>query len=568
MSRAQLSAFFGLFLALPLTGAIADTSSVSSVAGPGTALSPDECDVSAAPGSSNACVGVAGNAVQNTTVSSSSCGTSTSCFDGARSDAGQSAKAPIDVWNFCRYVDNKSDSAVFVPFRSAMEWAAFRTNPPASLVSLVDCSRPMPKPWNASWLVALPPYAGSGCGDDNSQGVGTPNVYVRYLSPSSPPGWVLENNSFTCHKAAYGFTRINSQVVWTGLDSDNYNPSWTPTVYYGPDVTLAASPNPVVVGSPITLTWTTSTGDPKKTPASEGTSPVILNETLWTTPAFSVEPSWTTASLQLAGVGTTTPSVPNPKQIYSITATGNYKTAAGEIKSISSTAYVNVNVIPNTCTATTIFGDMCSTPQPGKAHAYLYDLSSYGTGYQTFDTPDRVDTRPPEFPTASISHLTRQDRLPPPMEFYTNTIDIPGRVWTAGFPGYPQLQAWFGVCYDGGYVVNESDTQNYTIYTLVDDAVAIWIDGNLLGQNITSYDQTSLFDYGLSFALSNADPHPPVPWNVSLAPGKHRVLVKYVQMWPDYLGLQVWAVPAGQTFNGSAAQIMGLVDPPGPYMCP
>jgi|GEM_PF-5571592 len=63
---------------------------------------------------------------------------------GARSDPGEAFGA-IDVWGYCRYIDNISPStksvSIFVPFRSKLEWTAFIKNAPADVVNLVHCAR-------------------------------------------------------------------------------------------------------------------------------------------------------------------------------------------------------------------------------------------------------------------------------------------------------------------------------------------------------------------------------------------------------------------------------------------
>ena len=61
-------------------------------------------------------------------------------YDAARADPGM-AGPPIDVWNFCRYVDNYGTNSLFVPFRTSPEWVAFVNHREPGL-TLVTCSRP------------------------------------------------------------------------------------------------------------------------------------------------------------------------------------------------------------------------------------------------------------------------------------------------------------------------------------------------------------------------------------------------------------------------------------------
>ena len=67
-------------------------------------------------------------------------------YCGAKSDA-PSAVAPIEAWDICRWVDNTSPSAIFVPFRTSLEWTAFIKAAPTLLggnnnVNPVGCALP------------------------------------------------------------------------------------------------------------------------------------------------------------------------------------------------------------------------------------------------------------------------------------------------------------------------------------------------------------------------------------------------------------------------------------------
>ncbi len=68
----------------------------------------------------------------------------TAGFDGVRLDASaDKSKTPVWAFNTCRYVDNASASALFVPLKSVQEWLAFIANPPAK-VSFAGCCEPRP----------------------------------------------------------------------------------------------------------------------------------------------------------------------------------------------------------------------------------------------------------------------------------------------------------------------------------------------------------------------------------------------------------------------------------------
>jgi len=70
----------------------------------------------------------------------------TTSYSGLRSNAGWTALTPIDVFNYCRYVDNSSTNGFFVPFNSAMEWSAFMKNFPTNSLWLTHCARPYDYP--------------------------------------------------------------------------------------------------------------------------------------------------------------------------------------------------------------------------------------------------------------------------------------------------------------------------------------------------------------------------------------------------------------------------------------
>lgn len=63
-------------------------------------------------------------------------------FWGGRSDPGM-ASGPVDVFGTCRYIDNiSSGTAVFVPFRSQLEWSKFLAGFPSAYISVATCARP------------------------------------------------------------------------------------------------------------------------------------------------------------------------------------------------------------------------------------------------------------------------------------------------------------------------------------------------------------------------------------------------------------------------------------------
>jgi len=186
---------------------------------------------------------------------------------------------------------------------------------------------------------------------DSPDGVETPSKYVRfYQPPVQPPTWPVVTNPFTCHLSENGFTTINSNIIWTGLDADTHGAvDWTPTVNYGPDLTLTASDNLVGAGEKVTLTWLAATGVATTINATEEASPYELNEERSTTDASYIAPSWTTKVLPLSG----------SDDVYPTTTTTYTVEAIGE-NGVSSVAQITIRTC--NCSITYVSGfDACPT---------------------------------------------------------------------------------------------------------------------------------------------------------------------------------------------------------------
>lgn len=215
--------------------------------------------------------------------------------------------------------------------------------------------------------------------------------------------------------------------------------------------------------------------------------------------------------------------------------------------------------------ATTVFGSTCPPSNPsGKAHAFLYQLTPV-------TNPQGAGGL-----SGSVNLIKSSNRIPQ-LEFYTTEINVPARQWTLGFPGYPQLNQWFGVCYDGGF--NVPTAGRYTIVTIADDGVVVWIDGVLINDN---EDFLGNHEFGNGYGDIQTGPYFSggdggeagiASKPVYLTAGLHDVIVKYWQGWPYYLGVQVWAIPSSR-FNKSRgyprdADLMQLVGAPnGTLNCP
>lgn len=217
------------------------------------------------------------------------------------------------------------------------------------------------------------------------------------------------------------------------------------------------------------------------------------------------------------------------------------------------------------------FGSFCSgtppvVPPNNGAHGYFYNLTPIqdpnGSGYVA-----TVGAYAGMKVDGSMSLLNSQSVIPN-LNLYATQVNVPDQPWTQGFPGFPNLQEWFGACYDGAW--SAPTAGSYTFVTLVDDAIAIWIDGVLVGENDDGTIHQSLA------ATNNGEPgnHVPVGFlPVALTAGPHSVKIMYYEGWPTALAAQVWVLPAGTSFvagtTPSDANVMQISSPIGGALaCP
>lgn len=108
------------------------------------------------------------------------------------------AQTPIDVHSRCRYFDNVNSNSYFVPFKSSLEWQAFRSHLPAG-VSETHCARPFSGQNMAQGLYFGPTSALFAMGDTGDPV--TANVSLPYwrTGASWPP------SSGTCSNASHTF---------------------------------------------------------------------------------------------------------------------------------------------------------------------------------------------------------------------------------------------------------------------------------------------------------------------------------------------------------------------------
>jgi hypothetical protein len=143
-------------------------------------------------------------------------------------------RGPIDVWGYCRYVDNitatsGAGQAAFVPFRSSDEWLAFINNAPPAFFALSHCARP-------ALINLMPDSSGTGVNYDPVDGsppetcdVAVPPAQAIVLPYGRENETVTETTAFHCtsNKTNTSWTR-NMTAKFVGLDSDNAanKPNW------------------------------------------------------------------------------------------------------------------------------------------------------------------------------------------------------------------------------------------------------------------------------------------------------------------------------------------------------
>jgi len=235
----------------------------------------------------------------------------------------------------------------------------------------------------------------------------------------------------------------------------------------------------------------------------------------------------------------------------------------------------------------TIFGNSCDLG--GQAHAYFYNISGPSSGGKY----------------AQLSYMNAGNRIKG-LEAYTNTINIPDQYWKLGFPNFPSLKSWFGVCYDGTY--SAPSTGNYVFGANADDGMAIYIDGIIANKTpataVVDTQTTRMaggHDWGQGIgydplkacvpgAGGTCMPNPVTGPNtrlsghwdsfygqgpkIPLTAGPHSIMVKYMQAWPYALGAQafVWNITAGDVppplspSTSMASLSLAPGDPPDPHL--
>ena len=111
------------------------------------------------------------------------------------------------------------------------------------------------------------------------------------------------------------------------------------------------------------------------------------------------------------------------------------------------------------------------------------------------------------------------------------TLDVPNTPYENGFPGYPNLTAWYAIRFTSRLVVPV--TGSYTFQTKSDDGSNLYIDGKLVVAN----DHVQAITTATSAA-------------VQLSAGVHNLQMDYFQGPPIYIAMMMlWRTPGDSTFS-------------------
>ncbi len=108
----------------------------------------------------------------------------------------------------------------------------------------------------------------------------------------------------------------------------------------------------------------------------------------------------------------------------------------------------------------------------------------------------------------------------------SNTLNVPARKWTSGFPGVPSLIQWFGIQFYAVLIVPETNTYKFT--TISDDGSKVYINNVLVVNN----------DGIHAPAVASGAP-------MQLTKGVHLLKVDWYQGPPTEIALQLFWSKAG-----------------------
>jgi hypothetical protein len=461
----------------------------------------------------------------------------------------------------CRFADNNSGDDLFIPQNNSAEFNSFITNPPSQIIiaNCVPPVSPISSPFKASASIAYPSFQlfaeGGQIVPSGAQSISiASNIAVPTdqsigrVATATTPGSVtnVSSTSLNGSPIAFLYTRQDCRLRSDGTPVCN-----TRSLKEQQMLTFAAQPSnpagndgswvPVNKASTYSIqnlqtgAWAVIAG-----PASDYEPPAQQSCTVGSVTYVNGQ-SWTAST-----INTQTPTASEcpygaGSQVDTMMTTTTYTCQDGlaVATTIGSPQEISAS---GTCAPS----PFQTTDDSTGAHAFLYQLTplSNRNGLQG--------------QAGNVNLLTAANRITD-VEFYATQIDVPDQDFSAGFPGYPNLNTWFGVCYDGGY--QATVTGQYTFTTAADDGVAIWVDGVLLDDY---EDNVAYSRITTNTGSQGNNMTPAAAPTITLLAGLHDIVVKYYQGWASNLGVQVWVQAPNQP-----QAVMQLVNPPnGVLNCP
>jgi hypothetical protein len=238
-------------------------------------------------------------------------------FCGANAPPVSNSTLPIYAWNACRWVNNTNTSSAsysghFIPFGSATEWAAFRSNLPAG-VSLTTCAVPYSvQPVGTPTTTNIMEYgtgkltAGIYQNCTASYPVTNPDVYGKTgisIWPTTPTiVGSVGSSPISCNSGATIMMAAPQFIAGTYPDTPTTTLSWNANSKYSPDVDLSiTTPMPVEEGQPVTITWTVTPH-----PNAAGAAVTCSVSPAGWGPGASFTGATTNSASVIPGAGTTT----------------------------------------------------------------------------------------------------------------------------------------------------------------------------------------------------------------------------------------------------------------------
>lgn len=171
----------------------------------------------------------------------------------------------------------------------------------------------------------------------------------------------------------------------------------------------------------------------------------------------------------------------------------------------------------------------------GSTALYPWYATPQGNGPRTFpDTPFGSPSKNPHALLGTLyalpqgtAKLPNFSKLTPVGTLYVDSLNVPARKFTQGFPGITNRFEWFGIVYEGRFTLEKGGNYSFRLHS--DDGSRLWIDGKVL--------------------IDNDGIHPPQSKSaaVFLAPGEHTLWVEYFQGPRESIALSLYATYPGET---------------------